>query len=76
MWNLMEKRQPPIDCVLDQWTKPAVWEDIVYCKHIEFYLIDFKGPKQEDIPENKKVYHYFIIIIIVIINFYYFQGFP
>ena len=55
MWKLMEKRQPSIDCVLDQWTKPAVWEDIVYCKHIDFYVIDFNGQKQDDIPENKKV---------------------
>ena len=55
LWSLMEKRQPPIDCVLDQWTKPAVWEDLVYCQHIDFFVVDFQEGKQNDIPENKRV---------------------
>ena len=51
----MENRQPSIDCVIDEWTKPAIWEDIVLSEHINFYLVDFNGEKLPDIPSNKKV---------------------
>jgi len=51
----MEDRQPSIDCAIDEWTKPAIWEDIVLTEHVDFYLVDFNGEKQPDIPANKKV---------------------
>lgn len=56
LWKVMENRQPSIDCVIDEWTKPAIWEDIVLSEHIHFYLVDFNGEKQPDIPSSKKVF--------------------
>jgi len=55
LWKVMEDRQPSIDCAIDEWTKPAIWEDIVLTEHVDFYLVDFNGEKQPDIPANKKV---------------------
>ena len=51
----MVKRKPPIDCSIDEWTKPSIWEDIVASQHVEFYFVDYNGDKQNVIPESKKV---------------------
>eukprot|EP00111_Clytia_hemisphaerica_P023811 TCONS_00070164-protein len=54
LWELIDKRQPPVDCAIDQWTKPSIWEDIVLSEHIEFYAVDFNTEKRPGIPQNKK----------------------
>lgn len=53
LWECFKKRLPPIDCAIDQWTKPHIWKRLVQSEYVRFYHIDFDGPKAPDVKINK-----------------------
>lgn len=52
LWKLLKERQPPINCTIDEWTKPHIWKHLALSKHLEYYAVDFNGPKLDEIPRK------------------------
>lgn len=53
LWKLFKKRKPIVECAIDQWTKPFIWNELAQSEFIEFFHEDFEGERREEISQRK-----------------------
>ena len=53
LWKLFKKRKPIVDCAIDQWTKPFIWNELAQSEFIDFFYEDFEGERREEIYHRK-----------------------